>query len=80
MGNCETCKANKICDHNKYGFENCGNYIPKNEIISLLSDLKKNVHNTAHYPRAKDILPFISLKAFDAILNNYFSKYWEEKK
>ena len=24
---CETCKANKVCDHNKYGFENCGNYI-----------------------------------------------------
>ena len=25
---CETCKANKVCDHNEYGFENCGNYIP----------------------------------------------------
>lgn len=25
---CNTCKANKICDHNKFGFENCGNYIP----------------------------------------------------
>ena len=29
MRTCETCKANKVCDHNKYGFENCGNYIPK---------------------------------------------------
>lgn len=27
MNKCETCKANKICDHNNYGFENCGNYI-----------------------------------------------------
>lgn len=27
MANCETCKANKVCDHNKYGFENCNNYI-----------------------------------------------------
>lgn len=27
MVTCETCKANKVCDHNKYGFENCNNYI-----------------------------------------------------
>ena len=25
---CNNCKANKVCDHNKYGFKNCGNYIP----------------------------------------------------
>lgn len=25
---CSTCQCNKVCDHNKYGFENCGNYIP----------------------------------------------------
>lgn len=24
---CSTCQCNKVCDHNKYGFENCGNYI-----------------------------------------------------
>ena len=23
-----TCRCNKVCDHNKFGFENCGNYIP----------------------------------------------------
>ena len=27
MNKCENCKANKICDHNNYGFENCCNYI-----------------------------------------------------
>ena len=27
MARCDTCKANKVCDHNKYGFENCNNYI-----------------------------------------------------
>ena len=26
-GRCDTCKANKVCDHNIYGFENCGSYI-----------------------------------------------------
>lgn len=25
---CDTCRANKVCNHRKYGFENCGNYIP----------------------------------------------------
>lgn len=29
MATCETCKANKVCDHNKYGFENCNNHIPE---------------------------------------------------
>lgn len=24
---CFTCQCNRVCDHNKYGFENCGNYI-----------------------------------------------------
>lgn len=24
---CSTCQCNRVCDHNKYGFENCGNYI-----------------------------------------------------
>ena len=28
MSVCDACKANKVCDHNKFGFENCGNYIP----------------------------------------------------
>ena len=24
---CNTCACNKVCDHNNYGFENCGNYV-----------------------------------------------------
>lgn len=24
---CSTCACDKICDHNKYGFENCNSYI-----------------------------------------------------
>ncbi len=34
MRNCETCRCNKVCDHNNYGFENCGNYIPAVSIPS----------------------------------------------
>lgn len=32
MATCETCKANKVCDHNKYGFENCNNHIPEDVV------------------------------------------------
>ena len=32
MATCNTCKANKVCDHNKYGFENCNNYIPEDVV------------------------------------------------
>lgn len=27
MAKCDTCKANKVCDHERFGFENCDNYI-----------------------------------------------------
>lgn len=27
MNKCETCKCNKVCDHYRFGFENCDNYI-----------------------------------------------------
>ena len=34
MARCEECKANKVCDHDRFGFENCGNYIPsKVEVV-----------------------------------------------
>lgn len=26
---CNTCACAKVCNHNIYGFENCGNYIPR---------------------------------------------------
>lgn len=32
MKTCRTCKADKVCDHNKYGFEDCGNYIPLDSV------------------------------------------------
>ena len=30
MKTCDTCRANKVCDYDCYGFEDCGNYIPEN--------------------------------------------------
>lgn len=44
MARCEECKANKICDHNRFGFENCGNFIPadvvpKSEVKKIFEDI-----------------------------------------
>lgn len=25
---CDSCRANRVCDHTRFGYETCGNYIP----------------------------------------------------
>lgn len=41
MTNCNTCKANKVCNHDIYGFENCDNYIPENVVeVVMCKDCK----------------------------------------
>lgn len=32
MNTCEACKCNKVCNHDKFGFENCGNHISKDAV------------------------------------------------
>jgi hypothetical protein len=86
VNKCETCKANKICDHNNYGFENCCNYIsadvaPKEKIIrEVVSDIKKLIHSHARYPRSVEIDNYITLKVVDAILNDYLKKYSKQER
>lgn len=46
MARCEECKANKVCDHNRFGFENCGNFIsndviPKSEVSAIIDEIIK---------------------------------------
>lgn len=50
MNTCNNCKANRICDHNQFGFENCNNFIP-DEVSELVSDL---------YPILKSMLDIFS--------------------
>ena len=49
------------------------------EAKQVLSDLKKQVHDKATYPHNSGIDPYMSLKVFDAILNNIIKKYSEGK-
>ena len=30
---CDTCRCNKVCDHDHFGFEDCGNYIPAEDDV-----------------------------------------------
>jgi predicted transcriptional regulator len=46
---CSTCQCNKVCDHNKYGFENCGNYISADLVqraeaaMEIVEDVKETL-------------------------------------
>ena len=40
MNKCDNCICNPVCDHNIFGFENCGNYKGKS---SLVIDTKYNI-------------------------------------
>ena len=40
MNTCETCKANKVCNHDRFGFENCKNYLPEDIDVVMCKDCK----------------------------------------
>ena len=41
----------------------------------VLFELKRQIHDKAEYPHAIEAYPFVSLKVFDAVLNNLLKKY-----
>jgi hypothetical protein len=52
--------------------------VPKKEIANVLCDLKHKIHDKAVRPNNAGIDAYISLKVFDAILQNYLKRL-EEK-
>ena len=47
-----------------------------NDIVrEALFALKHEIHDKAAYPQNVSVSPYISLKAFDAILQGYLNKY-----
>ena len=34
--NCNNCACNKVCNHDVYGFENCGNFIPAEDVVEVV--------------------------------------------
>lgn len=35
---CNKCACNKVCNHDIYGFENCGNFIPAEKALKERKD------------------------------------------
>ena len=33
---CNNCACNKVCNHDVYGFENCGNFIPAADVVEVI--------------------------------------------
>lgn len=44
MNTCNTCACDKVCDHDKYGFENCNNYIGNAEVVRLPCNFLQTVY------------------------------------
>ena len=46
---CDNCACNKICNHDLFGFENCGNWIPDKKAGQKPIYLPVNVGDTVYY-------------------------------
>lgn len=50
MRKCESCKANRVCNHDKFNSETCGNYIPRLKVpCSECKHLCKEVNEYGEY-------------------------------
>ena len=58
MARCDTCLANKVCDRDRFGFENCGFYIHTEDYVAL----KKTVER---YAQVEEYIDHIILDGCD---------------
>ena len=58
-----------------YADENAADVVPKSEVVKILFDLKRQIHDKAVRPHSAGIDAYISLKVFDAVLQNIINKY-----
>lgn len=49
--------------------------VPKKEIANVLRDLKITVHNKAYHTNTKDIPTYVTLKTFDAVVQDLINQY-----
>ena len=85
MPRCKDCIHYKVCAwcfeaDNCAFFETSADVVPRSEIIKVLSDLKKEIHDKAVYPNISGVDSYISLKKVDAILSEYMNDTEKRKK
>lgn len=71
MNKCENCICNPVCDHNKYGWENCNNYKDKSLFVEIKCKIGDTVYQT-------DVERIYELEVFDVSLRNYKPYYETE--
>ena len=49
--------------------------VAKGEVMKILSDLKKQIHDRTVYPHSKGVMPYVTLKEIDAIIQSEIGKY-----
>lgn len=73
---CSTCQCNKVCDHNKYGFENCGNYIsadvaPRTEVATEIFKEIYKICTHRHGSDGKSMSARIDLNRYRELERKY---------
>lgn len=58
-GKCDTCVHNEVCDHNRFGFENCNSFMakPTNAAVCLAEPDYK-----AEYPKLMNKVQSLEMK------------------
>lgn len=55
---CNNCACNKVCNHDLFGFENCGNFMPAADVVEVVrcseckyfgKELKQGKHSCLNY-------------------------------
>ena len=72
MARCDNCLANKVCDHHRFGFENCGSYISAADVAPK-SEVAREI-----FEEIDELLDFVGAMIGTKII--YCSKYAELKK
>lgn len=74
---CLNCACNRVCNHNLFGFENCGNWIPDDDSKGEYTHLPCKVGDFVYEPRPDR--GFVSVYRITAIkiYKNCMFFYWE---
>ena len=68
---CSTCQCNKVCDHNKYGFENCGNYISDDLLPRAREIFEEIEKNECHDISGKTTMYMLFAEEFAELKKKY---------
>lgn len=75
---CSLCEQKNKCKICELTYRR-GGVITDHKAQDILLNLKKEIHDKAVYPRGLGVRPYITVAAFDAIINNKIEEIRNEK-